>query len=100
VSGDRDGMVRLWTLDGNAAAEPFKAHDWVSSIAFSPDGTRIVSGGKNGTVRLWTLDGKEAAEPFKGHDGRGLGRASLPVRLEILPHPNPRLVNEGGGGAI
>ena len=38
----------------------------VFSVAFSPDGTRIVSGGLDGTVRLWTLDGKPAAEPFKG----------------------------------
>ena len=27
VSGGEDGTVRLWTLDGKAAAEPFKGHD-------------------------------------------------------------------------
>jgi WD40 repeat protein len=43
-------------------------HDGVvNSVAFSPDGTRIVFGGTDGTVRLWTLDGKEVAVPFKGH---------------------------------
>jgi hypothetical protein len=29
--------VRLWTLDGKAAAEPFKGHDgMVTSVAFEP----------------------------------------------------------------
>ena len=69
VSGGSDGTVRLWTLDGKAAAQPFKGHDGaIYSVAFSPDGTSIVSGGVDGTVRLWTLDGKALAEPFLGHD--------------------------------
>ncbi|MGH6923639.1 MAG: WD40 repeat domain-containing protein, partial [Propylenella sp.] len=69
ASGGLDGTVRLWTLDGKAAAEPFTGHEGrVWSVAFSPDGTRIVSGGEDGTVRLWTLDGKAAAEPFTGHE--------------------------------
>ena len=41
----------------------------VTSVAFSPQGDRIVSGGKDGTVRLWQLDGTPAAAPFNGHEG-------------------------------
>jgi WD40 repeat protein len=75
------------------------AHRLGVSVAFSPDGTRIVSGGEDGTVRLWTLDGKAAAEPPRGRrraspptalcagrDGgarlrRGLARASFPAAM-------------------
>ena len=85
ISGGNDGTVRLWTLDGKAAAEPFKGHDGrVRSVAFSPDGTRIVSGGDDGTVRLWTLDGKPAAEPFKGHDGAVQSVAFSPDGTRIV----------------
>src|SRR5260370_1384058 len=84
VSGGVDGTVRLWTLDGKPAAEPFKGHAGeVRGVAFSPDGTRIVSGGEDSTVRLWMLDGKPAAEPFKGHGGWVLSVAFSPDGTRI-----------------
>ena len=43
VSGGKDGTVRLWTLDGKPAAEPFKGHQgWVWSVAFSRDRKSVV----------------------------------------------------------
>ncbi len=93
VSGGDDGTVRLWTLDGKPAAQPFKGHDGrVYSVAFAPDGTRIVSGGSDGTVRLWTLDGKPAAQPFKGHDGMVYSVAFAP--------DGTRIVSGGSDGTV
>jgi WD40 repeat protein len=98
VSGGFDGTVRLWTLDGKAAAEPFKGHDGpVISVAFSPDGTRIVSGGFEGTVRLWTLDGKAAAEPFRGHS-RGI--VSGGVTSVAFSPDGERIVSGGADGVV
>ena len=47
--------VRLWDADtGQPVGQPLTGHtDAVSSVAFSPDGTRIVSGSADNTVRLW-----------------------------------------------
>jgi hypothetical protein len=85
--------VRLWTLDGKPAAEPFKGHrGWVNSVAFSPDGKRIVSRGSDGTLRLWTLDGKPAAEPFTGHAGEVSSVAFSPDGM--------RIVSGGGDGTV
>jgi WD40 repeat protein len=47
--------VRLWDADtGQPIGDPLTGHtDAVSSVAFSPDGQRLLSGSYDNTVRLW-----------------------------------------------
>ncbi|KAJ7830803.1 WD40 repeat-like protein [Mycena olivaceomarginata] len=48
---------------------PFNGHtESVISVAFSPDGKRIVSGSPDWTVRIWDSEsGEPVAGPFNGH---------------------------------
>jgi WD40 repeat protein len=50
--------------------EPLRGHeDAVWSIAFSPDGSRIVSGSQDKTLRLWDArTGRPIGEPLRGHE--------------------------------
>ena len=42
--------------------------EYVTSVAFSPDGTRIVSGSVDNTVRVWDADrGVQIGSPLEGH---------------------------------
>src|SRR6266702_1266719 len=61
---------RVWNLTtGETVAGPFTGHmEAVRSVAFSPDGQRIVSGSKDRTIRLWNVTtGERVASSFIGH---------------------------------
>ncbi len=58
--------------------------DWVSSAAFSPDGTRIVTASYDGSARVWdTKTGALIAE-LLGHGDRVLGAAFSPDGSRIV----------------
>ncbi|WP_224312118.1 WD40 repeat domain-containing protein, partial [Trichormus variabilis] len=53
-SGSDDKTLRLWDVNGQPIGQPFRGHeDLVRSVAFSPDGERIVSGSYDETIRIW-----------------------------------------------
>ena len=43
--------------------------DWVSSVAFSPDGKQVVSGSHDETIRLWDAATGAALQTLKGYSG-------------------------------
>lgn len=53
--------------------------DGVWSVAFSPDGTRIVSGSSDKTLRLWdSTTGQSIGAPLRGHEDWVLSVAFSP----------------------
>ncbi|KIN96301.1 hypothetical protein M404DRAFT_1006811 [Pisolithus tinctorius Marx 270] len=65
------GTVRIWDAErGVQIGDPLQGHDdQVWSVAFSPDGKRIVSGSRDKTVRIWDAErGVQIGGPLLGHD--------------------------------
>ncbi len=81
VPGSSDYALKIWntatedslTLNWNTAKEDSLMFpglsDWVLSVAFSPDGRRIVSGNLGGIVEVWDAASGNNTLTLKGHNG-------------------------------
>ncbi len=46
-----------------------KGHkDWVTSVAFSPDGKTVVSGSEDKTIRIWSIESGMNVRTLRGHE--------------------------------
>lgn len=71
--------------------------DGVWSVAFSPDGTRIVSGSSDKTLRLWdATSGQSIGAPLRGHEDWVLSVA-FSVRAANASSPVVPTGPSGGG---
>ena len=90
VSGvhSSDTVRLLDTATGKSVGQPMKGHaDYVASIAFSPDGTRIASGGgeDDTTIRLWdSATGEPIGQPMTGHEDMVSSLAFSPDGTQIV----------------
>ena len=61
---------RCGTARTGTALLELKGHTgWVSSVSFSPDGTRIVTGSEDQTAKVWDARTGTALLELKGHTG-------------------------------
>ncbi|CAB1063128.1 High-affinity carbon uptake protein Hat/HatR [Olavius sp. associated proteobacterium Delta 1] len=64
--------------------------DWVLSVAFSPDGTRIVTASQDKTARVWDLATGAELATFSGHTERVNSAAFSPDGAHIVTASNDR----------
>ncbi len=78
----------------SAAGDPLAGHDRdVYSVAFSPDGTRIISAGSDGTVRIWDVENhRQIGEP--------LAIGQNPLLSVAVAHRHPWIVVGSDEGKV
>jgi WD40 repeat protein/tetratricopeptide (TPR) repeat protein len=105
-----DHSVRLWDLKtGTSLAVYEGCTDGIRSVAFSPDGCRVLIGSLDGTMRLWDAVARRELACFIGHvghvesvgyspDGRRALSASFEgtLRLWQLPVGNDPVAEPAG----
>jgi tetratricopeptide (TPR) repeat protein len=93
ASAAYDDTVRVWDTVTGREALALKGHlGGVSSVAFSPDGSRLASAGLNPTVRVWDAATGRQTLTLRGHTGR-VGR------VDFSPDGS-RLASAGQDGTV
>jgi len=78
-------------------SEKTNAHShWVMSVAFSPDGTKIVSGSRDGTIKVWDSGAPRAQNrpspwPKLMHVGLSGSQTGAAEREDECPQPTPHV---------
>ena len=76
------GVEESWPRE----LQQLQGHDgYVQSVAFSPDGSKIVSGSSDKTIRVWNASsGAEMLPPLQGHNGEIHSVAFSPDGSKII----------------
>ena len=59
ITGNKDKVVCLKTLKGHSES--------VWSVAYSPDGTKIISGSEDKTIKIWDANTGACLKTLEGH---------------------------------
>ncbi len=62
--------MRIWDASSGELLQTIQAHpDWVFSVAWSVDGSKLASSSRDHTVRIWDVATQQLLQTLVGHDG-------------------------------
>ena len=80
-----DGLIRVVDTESMAEVRTIANHaDWVTAIAWSDDGTRLVSGSRDKSAKVFDAQNGELLVSYAGHAAAVRGVAFLPDGKQIV----------------
>ncbi len=62
-----DDTARIWDAGTGQQLALLRHDQGVESVAFTPDGTKVISGSAEGTIRIWDAESARDPSVLKGH---------------------------------
>ena len=76
----QDKTARTWDAATGRQIRAFEGHDgFVTSVAFSRDGKRVLTGSRDKSARLWDAVEGNKLRAFKGHESDVMSVPSAPM---------------------
>ena len=79
------GEIKIWNANTGQCLKTLEGHsDVVRSVAYSPDGTKIISGSLDKTIKIWDANTGECLKTLEGHSGEVKSVAYSPDGTKII----------------